>query len=116
MAAWLPFESNHIRCPQSYRSAAHPPIAQLFTRDSARTEKAFAEGQPSVRRRHILLGQRRTLAKEELFHLLHEELLGLWRPGLQAILVQQHLLAVHPLAPCSLRHVLKDLLAELRVE
>ncbi len=37
-------------------------------------------------------------------------------PGLQAILIQQHLLPFHPLAPCLLRHILIDLLAKVGVE
>ena len=59
-----------------------------------------------MRRRNELLRQRRAFAKEELLHLLDQELLRLRGPGLQAVLVQQHLLPVHPLAPRRLRDVL----------
>jgi hypothetical protein len=68
--------------------------------------------------RHILLGQRTAfaLAEEEAVHLLHQKILRLARPGLQAILVEQHLLPLHPLAPGLLGDVLVYLLAEAGVE
>src|SRR5580693_5757852 len=43
-------------------------------------------------RSNIFLRQRTTLAEEKLIHLLHQKLLCLPRPRLQAILIQQHLL------------------------
>jgi hypothetical protein len=69
-----------------------------------------------LRRRHVLAGKRRSGAEEELLHLLHQELLRLRRPRLQAIFVQQHLLPLHPLAPRCLGDVLVNLLAELGIE
>src|SRR5215469_2403928 len=69
-----------------------------------------------LRRRHVLARQCRSGTEEELLHLLHQELLRLRRPWLQPVLVQQHLLALHPLAPRGFRHVLVNLLPELRVE
>src|ERR1035437_6436024 len=69
-----------------------------------------------MRGRHKLRGQPRTRAKKELFHLFHQERLRLWCPWLQPVLIQQHLLALPPLAPRRLRHVLVNLLSKLRVE
>src|ERR1017187_7379023 len=69
-------------------------------------------------RGHALLRQRAAfaLAEEEAVHLLHQKILCLPRPRLQPVLIQQHLLPLHPLAPRLLRHVLVDLLAEVGVE
>src|SRR5581483_7367381 len=69
-----------------------------------------------VRGRDVLAGQRGSGAEEELLHLLDKELLRLGRPGLQTVLVQQHLLAFHPLVPRCFGDVLVDLLAKLGVE
>src|SRR5215475_7403685 len=71
---------------------------------------------PSVRRRYVLLRKRRAFPEEELLHLFDQKLLRLRRPRLQAIFVQKHLLAVDPLGPRRLRHVLVDFLSKLRVE
>jgi len=69
-----------------------------------------------VRGGYVFLGQFAAGAEEELVHLLDEEFLGLAGPGLQAVLVQQHLLALDPLVPGLLRDVFVDLLAEIGVE
>src|ERR1700729_800392 len=69
-----------------------------------------------VRGGNVVSRQRRPGAEEEILHLLHKELLRLRQPGLEAVPVQQHLLAAEPLVPWSLGHVLIDLLAKLRVE
>src|SRR5882757_11093044 len=65
---------------------------------------------------NILLRQRSTFTKEKLVHLLHQKLLRLSRPRLQTILVQQHLLPFHPLAPRLLRNILINLLPKVRIE
>src|SRR5882757_4060211 len=65
---------------------------------------------------NILLRQRSTFTKEKLVHLLHQKLLRLSRPRLQTILVQQHLLPFHPLAPRLLRYILVNLLPKVRIE
>src|SRR5271157_4442683 len=70
----------------------------------------------SVGRRHEFRGQGGALAEKELLHLLDQELLRLRGPGLETVLVEQHLLPVHPLGPGRLGDVLEDLLTELRVE
>ena len=53
----------------------------------------------SMGRGDVFAGKRRSAAEKELLHLLHQELLGLRGPGLQAVFVQKHLLAVDPLGP-----------------
>src|SRR5579863_5254607 len=73
-------------------------------------------GRRSVRRRDVLGGQGGAFAEKELLHLLHQELLRLRRPGLEAIFVEQHLLPLDPLAPGGFGDVLEDLLTELGVE
>src|ERR1700693_5847977 len=65
---------------------------------------------------NILFRQRSTFTKEKLVHLLHQKLLRLPRPRLQAILIQQHLLPFHPLAPRLLRNILVNLLPKVRIE
>src|ERR1700722_1351014 len=70
----------------------------------------------SVRWRDVFGGQSSSFAEEELLHLLHQELLRLRGPRLQAVLVKQHLLPLDPLAPCRLGNVFEDLLTELRIE
>src|ERR1700757_2709465 len=87
---------------------SHVPTRQGSTRNSL-PEK-------SVRGRHILLGQRRSLTEKVLVHLLHQKLLRLGRPRLQAILIEQHLLVLQPLHPGLLRDVVIDLVAEIAVE
>src|SRR5215469_7080065 len=72
--------------------------------------------QALMRRSHILLRQIAAAPEEELVHLLHQELLRLARPWLQAILIQQHLLPLQPLAPRPLRHILINLLPKIRVK
>src|ERR1700733_11293573 len=69
-----------------------------------------------VSRSHILLRQRSAFAEEELVHLLHQKILRLARPRLQTVLIQQHLLPLHPLRPALLRDVLKYLLPKIRVK
>src|ERR1017187_2637406 len=56
--------------------------------------------------------QGRTVAKEETVHLLDEELLGFPGAEVQAVLVHEHLHAVHPHLPGFLGNVVVDLLPE----
>src|SRR5260370_30623393 len=93
------------------RRATAGYIAVLSVHDSPARMPAFL-----VARRNILLRQRSTFAKEKLVHLLHQKLLRLPRPRLQTILIQQHLLPLHPLAPRLLRNILVDLLPKVRIE
>ena len=65
---------------------------------------------------NVLLRHRAAIGEEERLHLLDEELLGLRRPGLKAIFVEQHLLALNPLVPGCLRDILEDLLTEIGIE
>src|ERR1700680_709291 len=57
--------------------------------------------------------QRGALAEEEVFHVLAHELLSLFLPRHQPILVQDHLHAVFPQLPGFRRDVLENPLAEL---
>src|SRR6266851_2059318 len=65
---------------------------------------------------YVFLGQGAAFAEEEVVHLLHEELLGFAGPGLEAVFIQKHLLALYPLAPGLFADVFEDLLAEIGVE
>jgi hypothetical protein len=69
-----------------------------------------------MRWRDVFFGEFAAGAEEELVHLLDEELLGFFGPGLEAVLVEEHLLALDPFAPGFLGDVLVDLLAEVGVE
>jgi hypothetical protein len=66
----------------------------------------------------VFLGQCAAFAfaEKEAVHLLDEELLGFARPGLQTVLVEEHLLALDPFAPRLFRDVVVDLVAEVGVE
>src|SRR5665213_3426812 len=76
-----------------------------------RTERTSRR--PLLGRSDKFLGQRTALAEEEFVHLLDQKLLRLACPGLQTVLIQQHLLALHPLAPGLFGDVFVDLLAEV---
>ena len=65
---------------------------------------------------HVLFREFAAGAEEELVHLLDEELLGFLGTGLEAVLVEEHLLALHPFAPGLGGDVLVDLLTEVGVE
>src|SRR5438067_5648268 len=67
-------------------------------------------------RRNILLRQRTAFAEEKLVHLLYQKFLRLARPWLETILIQQHFLSFHPLAPRFLRNILINLLPKVRIE
>src|ERR1700722_4000218 len=79
------------KCTRPAPSAASGQQAQIIASNSH--DKAL------VSRRDILLRQRTTFAKEKPIHLLDQKLLRLARPRLQTVLIQQHLLPLHPLAP-----------------
>ena len=57
--------------------------------------------------------QRRALAEEEILHLLGDDLLGLFLPGHQAVLVENHLHPLFPELPRFGGDVLVDALAQL---
>jgi hypothetical protein len=65
---------------------------------------------------YIFLRKLAAAAEEEVIHLFDEELLGFAGPGLEAVLVEEHLLALHPLVPGFLADILVDFLSEVRVE
>uniref|UniRef100_E6QNC6 Uncharacterized protein n=1 Tax=mine drainage metagenome TaxID=410659 RepID=E6QNC6_9ZZZZ len=67
-------------------------------------------------RRDVFGGQSCAVAEEELFHLFDEEGLRLWGPGLEAVFVEQHLLALDPLVPSLAGDAFVDFLTEFRVE
>src|ERR1700682_1183255 len=69
-----------------------------------------------VRGRDVFSGAGRAFSEEELLHLLHDNLLILLARWVQAILVQQHLAVLHPLAPSLLRDIFVNLLAQFAVE
>src|SRR5271167_1678068 len=76
----------------------------------------LAHGIGSLRRRHVLLGLLGAFAEEVGFHLLHDELLVVLLPGLQAIFVKQHLHVLLPLLPRQLGHVVVDALPKFAIE
>src|ERR1035437_6261676 len=91
-----------LRPPSESPRASHRPAATSSRRGAnPHCTPASASPRPplSMRRRNEFLRQRRACTEEKLLHLLHQELLCLRSPGLQPVLVQQHLLPVHPLAP-----------------
>src|ERR1700694_4537279 len=55
---------------------------------------------PLLLGRHEFFRKLRAGAKEVWLHLLHQKLLGFRLPGLQTVLVQQHLGMLGPHAPC----------------
>jgi hypothetical protein len=55
-------------------------------------------------------------AEEEFLHLFNEEFLGLRGPGLEAVFVEQHFLALEPLLPAFAGDGVKDFCAEVGVE
>ena len=57
--------------------------------------------------------QRRAFAEEEVLHVLRDQLLGLFLPGHQPVLVEDHLHALFPELPGLGRDVLEDPLAQL---
>src|SRR5271168_5659739 len=65
---------------------------------------------------YVLLWQGRSLAKEELFHLLHDRFLVFAAGWVQAIFVQQHLAELDPLVPRLLRDVLINPFPEFGVK
>src|SRR5208283_3810249 len=65
-----------------------------------------------LRWRDVLLGLLGAFAKEIGFHLLHNEFLVLFLPGLQAVFVEQHLHVLLPLLPSQLRYVFVDALSQ----
>src|ERR1700681_3712551 len=69
-----------------------------------------------VRGRDVFSGAGRAFSEEKLLHLLHDDLLILLARRIQAILIQQHLAMLHPLAPSLLRDVFVNLLAQFAVE
>src|SRR5512146_222448 len=64
----------------------------------------------------VLLGFLGAFAEEVSFHLLDDEVLVVFLPGLQAVLVEQHLHVIGPALPCLLADVVVDPLAERRVK
>src|SRR5271156_2947056 len=70
----------------------------------------------SVSGRNVFLGKRRSLAEKVLLHLLYQKLLRFPRPGLQAVLIQQHLLPLDPLPPCLFRDLVVNLVAKITVK
>src|SRR5271157_85166 len=70
----------------------------------------------SLARRHVLLWLLSAFAEEIGIHLLHDELLVLFLPGLQAVFVEQHLHVFLPLLPCQLGDVVVDALPEFAIE
>src|SRR6185437_6486726 len=63
--------------------------------------------------RHVPGRERCTFAEEEVLHVLGHQLLRLFLPGHQAVLVEDHLHSIFPELPRIDRHVLVDALAEL---
>src|ERR1019366_2368061 len=108
----VPTQSSPLRGEPAFGvqiSLHHPGLMRPPTRNR-RLQRM------SLRRRNKLLGHCRPGAEKELFHLFHKKGLRLRGPGLQAVLVQQHLLPLSPLCPGCLRDVLEYFLTELRVE
>src|SRR6202171_6371442 len=70
----------------------------------------------SVSRGNVFGWTRRSLTKEKLLHLLHDDFLILLARRVQAIFVQQHLAVFHPLAPGLLRDLLVDLFPQVAIE
>src|SRR5437016_4415346 len=70
----------------------------------------------SLFRRYKFLRKFGTRAEKVLFHLLHQKLLGLRLPGLQAVFVEQHLGVLGPHAPCVGAYVLVDFLSQRSIK
>src|SRR5579859_4745322 len=70
----------------------------------------------SVRGRHILLRQLRTLAEEISLQLLNKKILSFFFPRLKTILVHEHLLVLAPIAPSLLGDIVVNLLAKLAIK
>src|SRR3974390_2556312 len=83
-----------------------------------RKETAAAVGRESVsvRGRHVIGWRLCAFAEEVGLHLLHDEFLVLFLPGLQAVFVEEHLHVLLPLLPCELGNVVVDALAQRSVE
>src|SRR4029453_14419570 len=62
--------------------------------------------------RNVIGRQGGTLAEEKILHVFRHELLGLFLPGHQSILVENHLHSLFPQLPGVERHVFEDSLTE----
>src|SRR5512146_1561106 len=108
-AAWLKpclIQTRPVANPS--RCDIHPGTAPAYTNPLTNLD-LLAFGSVFGRR----LG---AFAEEIVLHLLRDELLVLLAPGLQTVLVQQHLLQVPPLRPRLLADILVNPLPERRIE
>src|SRR5271165_3043425 len=70
----------------------------------------------SLRGRNVFFGLLGAFTEEIGFHLLHDELLVIFLPGLKAVFVEQHLHVLLPLLPCKLGDLVVDALSQFAIE